>query len=326
MYIFLLIMIFIIIFIILNALKKAEKKVMNLTINTLKPKKLKPLKKEILLEPMDLNYYNRLNQARLELKNSRKKNYRMNKETINNEIAELPDNTILQNVELRLPENINLNNFNNDNQNVHDTTIQDTIKKKYQILKKKNNNNLNNLNKLFNLNKKHNLKIEDILNYAKKNNNLKNEERLKFILEQIYERNSSIINLDYSTEVEILNMIWSNSDIRDQIINELFECYDPIYKNIVCPTGVVSRLLNADIILNPESSPRTIEMLREEMLNIASKIRSDCENDEEYKKLNEDDQSKNLKEKIINKIHETYINIISEDKIQKELDTWIEHI
>jgi hypothetical protein len=62
------------------------------------------------------------------------------------------------------------------------------------------------------------------------------------------------------------------------------------------------------------------------MLNIASKIRSDCENDEEYKKLNEDDQSKNLKEKIINKIHETYINIISEDKIQKELDTWIEHI
>lgn len=289
--------------------------VMKLKVNTIKPKVLKRLKREIILDPVDIKYYNKLNNARLELKEDRKKNYKMSKETINNEIANVPLN---EDIELRIPEAIDLNNFNHNNQNVHDTTIQDTIKKQYKRLKSKGV-----------IWQGGGVKIEEILNYAKRKSKI-DEERLRYILVEIYKRNSSIMNLDYSTELEILNMTWYDNNgcekKRDQIINELYDCYDHVYKNIVCPTGVVSRLLNADIVLNPESSPRTIEMLREEMLNMAAKIRSDCENDDEYKKMNDEEQIKVLKERIIKKITETYINIISEETIQKELDTWIEYI
>ena len=293
-----------------------NKKKLNIEIKVLKPKKLKKIEKKIILEPVDIAYYERLKKAKKELIEARSKNYKMNKETINNEIAEVPEDNNIQNIELRVIDNLNnLENLGNNNQNVHDTTVQDTIKKKYFVLK----NNI--VNTTYNIN--------DIITYAKNKKQIKHkdeEDKLKLILEEIFKRNASIINLDYATEVDILRLVWNKEELREQIINELFDCYEPVYKHIVCPTGVITRLLNADIVINPEMSPRTIELLREEMLNIAANVRNKSENNVEFNKLNEIEQNNKLKEDIRFILNKTYINIISEDIIQRELDSWLDFI
>lgn len=315
MYLF---MILLIIVLIIMFLYKNEKKEMKIEIKSIKPKYFRKQKKEIKLEPVDLEYYNKLKKAREQLKESRKHNYNMNKGTINNEVAELPEDNLVEIVELRLPAEFILDDlFNNNNQNVHDTTVQDTIKKKFFYLKQNNKNK----NVVYN--------IDQILDYAKKNNKIKNkvmEDNFKLVLNEIVKRNSNIINLNNATEVDVLNLVWNEEQLRDQIVNELFDCLNLEYKTIVCPTGVVSRLLNADIVLNPQNSPRTIELLRTEMLNIAANIRKKCENDETYKKLEETKQNEILKKEIKTKLNETYKDIISSDIIQKELDSWIDYI
>jgi len=292
---------------------KKEKK-LKIAIKSIRPKVLKELKREVILEPVDVEYYNKLKRAKEKLMEDRKKNYRMNKETINNEIAEIKNDDII--IDLRVIENLNnLEDIGNNNlQNVHDTTVQDTIKKKYFNLRYKYKN------------KKRDNIIEDVIQLANHKIAKDKVERLKFILEEIYKRDSNIINLKNATEIEVLNMMWDIDELKEQIINELLDCYEPLFNGIVCPTGVVSRLLNADIVLDPESTPRTIELLRTEMLNIASKIRIKCEEDSEYKELNEEEQNKKLKEAIKEELNRTYVNIISAETIQKELDTWIDYI
>jgi hypothetical protein len=292
---------------------KKEKK-LKIAIKSIRPKVLKELKREVILEPVDVEYYNKLKRAKEKLMEDRKKNYRMNKETINNEIAEIKNDDII--IDLRVIENLNnLEDIGNNNlQNVHDTTVQDTIKKKYFNLRYKYKN------------KKRDNIIEDVIQLANHKIAKDKVERLKFILEEIYKRDSNIINLKNATEIEVLNMMWDIDELKEQIINELLDCYEPLFNGIVCPTGVVSRLLNADIVLDPESTPRTITLLRTEMLNIASKIRIKCEEDSEYKELNEEEQNKKLKEAIKEELNRTYVNIISAETIQKELDTWIDYI
>ena len=110
----------------------------------------------------------------------------------------------------------------------------------------------------------------------------------------------------------------------EQILNELLDANSPGY--LVCPTGVVSRIINANVVNDLDSSPRTEENLREEMLNTASKIRSLLENDTEYIDSSESKQTEIFKETLIEKYNNDYKDIISEDRIQKELDTWIDHV
>jgi hypothetical protein len=317
MNIFLIFLVIIFIIIIYLYLKNhCNKGPLNIDIKVINPKKLKKQEKKIILEPVDIVYYEKLKKAKEQLKEARKQNYRMNKETINNEVAELPNNRNTEHIELRLIDNLNnIENLGNNNQNVHDTTVQDTIKKKYFELK--------------NTIQKNNYNIIDIINYAKNNkkiNSKEEEDKLKLILDEIFNRNAAIMNLEYVTEVEILMLVWSREGLREQIINELLDCYEPVFKHIVCPTGVVTRLLNADIVINPERSPRTIELLREEMLNIAANVRTKLENNNKYNKLEEKEQNIKLKEEIKMELNKTYVNIISSEIIQKELDTWLDYI
>ena len=314
-YIFLIVAIFLITY---YYIKYKENTDLKITINCVKPIKLLPQRKRILLNPVDVEYYNKLKNMREQLKEKRIKNYNMNKGTINNEVAEIPEgnNIEFEYVELRIPEEINLNNFNNDAQNVHDSTVQDTIRVKFGKI-----NNNNNNNKEF--------KINEIIEYAKKKkiiNGKFREERLLFILEAITKRNSPISNLGDATELDVLKMVWGEERLRDQIINELFDCYNGEYNYIVCPTGVVTRLLNADVVLNPESTPRTIEVLRVEMLNLAAQIRNDCEKMDDYLKKTGEEQDVYLKERIKERINESYKGILSSETIQKELDTWLDVI
>jgi hypothetical protein len=344
--IYLLVIIFLIIIIYLYYINTTAITYKKLEIKSVKPIKLKTQEKKLIINPVDVEYYNYLKKVKNDFIDKRKNRYKMKKETINNEIPEInnlnmPNNIIenvidingfiiLENLNNEIPEANNLNipnNFidniidnngnlipeelNNDNQNVHDSTVQDTIKKKYKKLKEENIkiNNNNNIN-------------DEILIYG---NNIKklSQNKLKdldFVLKSIYKRNSSIMNLEDEKEYNILCKLWKKLELREQLINELLDCKINNLEAIVCPSGVCSRLLNADIVLKPESTPRTIEMLRVEMLNTASKIRNELE------KENTNYSEEELKKKLKEQYNKDYKEILSEEIIQKELDTWINDI
>ena len=282
------------------------------------PKKIKnKRKKEIVVDKSDYKYYSELNSLFEKEKSNR--NYQNNQ---NYQILFQPNNYQLNNYQLNNYQRINNGNniyngnlnfldLTTDSQNVHSSLVQDTITKKYAKIRgvSADTNTID--------------YKESILDYAR--NCGKDYLQIKTILNEIEKRNSPITNLD-STETRVLNDTWfsANENVKEQILNELLDANSPGY--LVCPTGVVSRIINANVVNDLDSSPRTEENLREEMLNTASKIRSLLENDTEYIDSSESKQTEIFKETLIEKYNNDYKDIISEDRIQKELDTWIDHV
>jgi hypothetical protein len=128
--------------------------------------------------------------------------------------------------------------------------------------------------------------------------------------------------------MKVLNNSWNNAseNVKEQILNELLDSRNEICPDIiVCPTGIVSRIINADIVDNPEMSVKTSENLRSEMLNTASKVRNDLELTD-FKNKSDVEQTSILKNTLIEKYHNDYKDIIPIETIQKELDSWIAHI
>lgn len=199
--------------------------------------------------------------------------------------------------------------FGSKNQNVHNSVIQKNVKEKYNNIEKKNNSTRI-------------IYKNDILQYVNGNN----IEKLDDILTQIEKRNSPISKLD-DTEVNILNNTWANSNenVRKQIVNELLDLTDG-KQYIVCPSGVSSRIINANVVDDPTNGPITESNLHEEMMNTASNIRSKLEEIDDFKLLDEETQSTILKKKLIAKFYDDYNGIISMEIIQNELDSWIDYI
>ena len=140
---------------------------------------------------------------------------------------------------------------------------------------------------------------------------------VRFVLSQLAERDASIYNLDGKTEMQVLDTIWQSGNelVRRQLLNELVDCKKD-EGEIYCPTGVVTRLMNATAIEAPEKMARTTDTLRTEMMNIAIKVR------DENAGASED----RLKELLTATYKKTYDGVVSHELVQKELDTWLEHI
>jgi hypothetical protein len=195
-----------------------------------------------------------------------------------------------------------------DNQNVHNHTVQKMIHNKY--------NNLN----------KHEYNgdiIYDIENY----NPIK-KEKVKNILNQIRDRNSNITNLNNETELDVLYTVWANAqddNEKQAILNELEDSVNQ-YGDIVCPTGTTTRLINATYINNPEEMPRTKSMIHQEMMNSASNIRNNLEDDKEYNVLNDQEKDKYFKNTILEKYKTDYKDILEEKEIQDMTNEWIDLI
>lgn len=202
-------------------------------------------------------------------------------------------------------------------QNVHSSLIQDTIKTKYNKQKQKVNSKGNSKDNIRDIE----YEIINFTKYLRKDYN-----KVKNVIDQIKERNSFIQNLN-ETETNILNNSWvsANKNVKEQIINELLDLTDG--KNfIVCPTGVASRIINSNIVDDPESTPLKESDLRQEMLSSASLIRNELEKLQTFQNLSDIEQTKVLKYKLIQKYNKDYDGIISPERIQKELESWIDSI
>jgi hypothetical protein len=197
-------------------------------------------------------------------------------------------------------------------QNVHSSLVQDTIKNKYQEAKKKTSHIPS---------RDTQTEIIKFARYLKKDVG-----KLQNIINQIKERNSFVKHMN-DTEINVLNNSWisANNNVKEQIINELLDITDG-KDYIVCPTGVTSRIINANIVENPESSPIKEEDLRKEMLQSASKIKAELDKSNSFRNLSDIDQNHFFKEKLIQKFNKDYDGIISRDRIKKEFEIWINDI
>lgn len=199
--------------------------------------------------------------------------------------------------------------FGSKMQNVHASDIQKNVKEKYNKIEKVNVS-------------KHIIYKNEIVKYVKGNN----VEKLRDILSQIEERNSPISKLN-DTEVNILNNTWASAteNVKTQLVNELLDMTDG-KSYIVCPSGVSSRIINSNIVNDPDHGPSTEGDLHEEMMNTASNVRKKLEESREFTLLDEDIQTGILKNKLIDKFYDDYNGVIPMEKVQKELDLWIDYV
>jgi hypothetical protein len=145
-----------------------------------------------------------------------------------------------------------------------------------------------------------------------------------FVLSQIAGRDASVYNLNGKKETQVLRQVWEsgNENVRRQLINELVDCKksaDELY----CPTGVVTRIVNATAIESPDKMARTTDVLRAEMMNTAARVRGELEKDKVYCALSDEAQSESLKKKLEETYADMYKGVLPEDVIQKELAGWI---
>jgi hypothetical protein len=108
------------------------------------------------------------------------------------------------------------------------------------------------------------------------------------------------------------------------MIRELLDITDGNI-DIVCPTGVTSRIINADIVEQVDQGIKESD-IRQEMLNTASKIRSDLEKSVSYQNLCENKQKDIFKQKLMKKYKKDYKGVVSDEYIIKELNIWFDEL
>jgi hypothetical protein len=194
-----------------------------------------------------------------------------------------------------------------DNQNTHDSFVQKTIRNTYAT------SNLSTDGKNV---------VKEILKCVD------NDPDITKVLETIRNRKATISNLNDKKEMEILEEVWNavknDNALKAYFITQLQDCYENY--STVCPTGVVTRIVSVLSIKTPEKMPRTKELITEEMLNTASKLRNNLENDEVFTKLSDEEQQSSFKRQLISKYKDDYSDFMTSDEITEITSGWINEI
>jgi len=212
-----------------------------------------------------------------------------------------------------------------NSQNVHDIAVQDTTKRLF------NDSGPGVLDALFNPNAALDVPVE-IIEFAQRSDFPKHKiNDVRFVVAEIYKRDAPVSNVG-KKESEVLSQVWQggNPNVRRQVLNELLDCkkQDPWDEapTIYCPTGVVTRIVAASAIENPEKMAKTKEVLRQEMLETAAKVRADLERDPAFSALAPLEQSAKLKETLSDTYDRAYDGVVSKDVVRGEMNEWIDAI
>lgn len=224
---------------------------------------------------------------------------------------------------LPLPEQIIFSNINDpvgpqevyvpniDLQNVHDTTINKYIRKLFNGISPQEDPDT----------------VKEIKQNIKTLEPKKQEIIIK-VLNDIQKRNGTITNLNDVSELSVLTYIWNKSKDNDNIKDMLFQQIQDTYENgnTLCPSGFVNRVSTALLINNPEDFPKTKQIIKDEMFNTAANVRTELEKDELYNTLTENEQSIELKNKLLTKYTEDYKGILETKEIDDLTKDWIDFI
>ena len=216
----------------------------------------------------------------------------------------------------------NLNIIYNDDaydiQNVHDTTINKTVKHSIENIKKDTQikHNFNEIIDMFNIEiTKMNLSKNKLDNIKRVINNIRQD------------TTNSIYNKMKSSElIELVgNRIFNSEDeiYKDTCINNLaLELNDCIENDhVVCHTGIFNRVLNSLNYIDKNVNVKSTTVLNDEMMNKCSLIRSQLDE-------NIDDFDNVLKQKIRSELKKDYVdsNIIKQDELNNIINVWIDYI
>ena len=174
------------------------------------------------------------------------------------EPTELPINTeVLE--PIVVPEN---DRFTLEAQNVHDSKLQRVLRKTFNDMEKIDDNDTRDTTNT--------TTIEDIMS----NCPLKYKENVRITLDTAFERNNTMTGYNNATEKEIIlqtyNMVKNDEDYLTYFFQNLNDCIE--YGNVVCSTGVVSRVLSTQFIKDPEAYPKNEKAIFQEILSKASVI------------------------------------------------------
>lgn len=212
-----------------------------------------------------------------------------------------------------------IEDIGHDAQTVHDTVVQKTVQRAYgNVSTTKTNQNKDTLHK-------------DILDWATAHGTdtqKKVVSRLQNVLVAIANRNAKIHNLHGDTEHQVVAAVWNggNENVKRQVVNELLDC-QRANGEVYCPTGVVTRVVNATLIETPDDMPRTRATLRTELLELAAQTRRELEEtDSVYNKASDDEQLKRFKDVLEHRAYEAYKNVLPKKDITAELSEWISDV
>ena len=151
---------------------------------------------------------------------------------------------------------------------------------------------------------------------------------INVVLNKIQSRNGTISNLNGKSELQVLATVWKQSEgdenTREYLGTMLCDCLEN--GNVVCPTGVVNRIVSATSINDPELMPKTREIIDQEMMQSAATLRDELELDDSYNSLCEDEQRMLFKERLLGILDENYINVFSKKQIRQYISQWIDHV
>ena len=214
--------------------------------------------------------------------------------------------------------NVVYNDDDYDPQNIHDTTINKTVKHSIENIKKDTQikHNFNEIIDMFNI---------EIQKLNLSNNKLNNIKRVINNIRQ--DTTNSVYNKMKTSElVELVgNRIFNSEDknYKDICINNLaLELNDCIENDhVVCHIGIFNRVLNSLNYVDNFVNVKSTNVLNDEMMNKCSLIRSTLDE-------NMDDFDNKLKEKIREELKKDYVdtNIITQDELNNIINVWIDYI
>ena len=227
----------------------------------------------------------------------------------------------------------------NDRQNVHDSTVNKTLK-----------NSVDKLKKVTILRSSKEETIREIRELIEEQKDNIKQKRMNTALNKIIKEKMKIHNIDM-TMLELLQLVWNRfkdpslEKQRDTLIQNLLEqLVDSTEVSIkpLCTTGVYARIIDSANCIDPLVTIKPKWALRKELLNYANVLYKEMVeelNDEEKEHLNvfepnEDDTVwiNNFKDKyqlrLLSYAKRTYIDtgLLSKTELHKEIDSWIDSI
>ncbi len=220
-----------------------------------------------------------------------------------------------------------------DPQNTHDSQVLSTTI-----------NSINKLKKSTKMEKSLPTSLKEVRVFLNKQpRNDKRDDALKSL--NCIERNTSPFTFSDMKEVDVLNLVWNrmHSDVHEHnleaVKENLFEQLAAMQEHgvTVCATGRFTRLVDTLNVIDNEVRIKPSYVIHQEMMNKSSKIRENLLNtysETERKALEEGTSNtqeqfdQKLKEKIVDNLTDDYVktNILSQEKFDHQISTWIDDI
>lgn len=160
--------------------------------------------------------------------------------------------------------------YDPESQNVHDTIVQRSIRNKFQDCSSSPSSKGSSFQ---------NVK-DRLLAFANSHFPVARRQKVSEVLKTIEARDTPIFNLDGKTEKDILGYVFSNVEPggdHTELILQLEDCVEN--GQVVCSTGVATRIMNTLFLKDPDNAPKTRSVVRQAMLQDAATLRSQFPDD-----------------------------------------------